>query len=141
MKILNIVGARLNLVKIAPFLTAMLSNDHIKPFPVQTGQHYDEKLSGIFFEQMGIRRPDINLDAGSRSPSLAAIVSNVFLRRDPTRNDNPKSFSIAARGIAPAPAPSSRAVGTPASDLGRSALVTSSNIWLLSWLLRYIRFL
>ena len=108
MKILNIVGARLNLVKMAPFLTAMLSNDHIKPFPVHTGQHYHEKLSGIFLEQMGIRRPDINLDAGARSPSLAAIVSNVFLRRDPSRNDNLKSFSIAGRGIAPVPAPSSK---------------------------------
>ena len=67
MKILNIVGARPNLVKIAPLLTAMLSNDRIKPVLVHTGQHYDEKLSGIFFEQMGIRRPDINLDVGSGS--------------------------------------------------------------------------
>jgi UDP-N-acetylglucosamine 2-epimerase (non-hydrolysing) len=67
MKILNIVGARPNLVKIAPLLTAMLSNDRINPVLVHTGQHYDEKLSGIFFEQMGIRRPDINLDVGSGS--------------------------------------------------------------------------
>jgi UDP-N-acetylglucosamine 2-epimerase (non-hydrolysing) len=67
MKILNIVGARPNLVKIAPLLTAMLSNNRIKPFLVHTGQHYDEKLSGIFFQQMGIRRPDINLDVGSGS--------------------------------------------------------------------------
>jgi UDP-N-acetylglucosamine 2-epimerase (non-hydrolysing) len=67
MKILSIVGARPNLVKIAPLLTAMLSNNLIKPFLVHTGQHYDEKLSGIFFEQMGIRRPDVNLDVGSGS--------------------------------------------------------------------------
>src|ERR1700732_4406539 len=67
MKILNIVGARPNLVKIAPLLKAMLSNNRIKPILVHTGQHYDEKLSGIFFEQMGIRRPDINLDVGSGS--------------------------------------------------------------------------
>ena len=67
MKILSVVGARPNLVKIAPLLTAMLSNNLIKPFLVHTGQHYDEKLSGIFFEQMGIRRPDVNLDVGSGS--------------------------------------------------------------------------
>jgi len=67
MKILSIVGARPNLVKIAPLLTAMLSNDLIEPFLVHTGQHYDEKLSEIFFEQMGIRRPDVNLDVGSGS--------------------------------------------------------------------------
>jgi UDP-N-acetylglucosamine 2-epimerase (non-hydrolysing) len=67
MKILSIVGARPNLVKIAPLLTAMLANNLIKPFLVHTGQHYDKKLSGIFFEQMGIRRPDLNLDVGSGS--------------------------------------------------------------------------
>jgi UDP-N-acetylglucosamine 2-epimerase (non-hydrolysing) len=67
MKILNIVGARPNLVKIAPLLKVMLSNNRIKPILVHTGQHYDEKLSGIFFEQMAIRRPDINLDVGSGS--------------------------------------------------------------------------
>jgi UDP-N-acetylglucosamine 2-epimerase (non-hydrolysing) len=67
MKILNIVGARPNLVKIAPLLRAMLSNNRIRPILVHTGQHYDEKLSGIFFEQMAIRRPDINLDVGSGS--------------------------------------------------------------------------
>lgn len=67
MKILNIVGARPNLVKIAPLLKAMRSNSGINPVLVHTGQHYDEKLSGIFFEQMGIRRPDVNLDVGSGS--------------------------------------------------------------------------
>lgn len=67
MKILSIVGARPNLVKIAPLLTAMRSNNGIEAILVHTGQHYDEKLSGIFFEQMGIRRPDINLDVGSGS--------------------------------------------------------------------------
>jgi UDP-N-acetylglucosamine 2-epimerase (non-hydrolysing) len=67
MKILNIVGARPNLVKIAPLLTAMGSKKGIELFLVHTGQHYDERLSGIFFEQMGIRKPDINLDVGSGS--------------------------------------------------------------------------
>jgi UDP-N-acetylglucosamine 2-epimerase (non-hydrolysing) len=64
-KILNIVGARPNLVKIAPLLKAMVSDKKIEPILVHTGQHYDEKLSGVFFEQMGIRRPDINLNVGS----------------------------------------------------------------------------
>jgi UDP-N-acetylglucosamine 2-epimerase (non-hydrolysing) len=63
----NIVGARPNLVKIAPLLTTMRAHNGIKPILVHTGQHYDEQLSGIFFEQMGIPRPDINLDVGSGS--------------------------------------------------------------------------
>jgi UDP-N-acetylglucosamine 2-epimerase (non-hydrolysing) len=67
MKILNIVGARPNLVKIAPLLRAMKLHKQIEPILVHTGQHYDEKLSAIFFQQMGIPKPDINLSVGSGS--------------------------------------------------------------------------
>ncbi len=67
MKILNIVGARPNLVKIAPLLRAMQLHKQIEPILVHTGQHYDEKLSAIFFQQMGIPKPDINLSVGSGS--------------------------------------------------------------------------
>jgi UDP-N-acetylglucosamine 2-epimerase (non-hydrolysing) len=67
MKIINIVGARPNLVKIAPLLRAMRRHERIKPVLVHTGQHYDEKLSDIFFEQMKIAKPDFNLDVGSGS--------------------------------------------------------------------------
>jgi UDP-N-acetylglucosamine 2-epimerase (non-hydrolysing) len=81
MKILSIVGARPNLVKIAPLLTAMRSNNRIEAMLVHTGQHYDEKLSGIFFEQMGIRRPDINLDVGSGSQ--ASQTAEILKRIEP----------------------------------------------------------
>src|SRR5450755_909388 len=67
MKILNVVGARPNLVKIAPLLRAMQLHKQIEPILVHTGQHYDEKLSAIFFQQMGIPKPDINLSVGSGS--------------------------------------------------------------------------
>ena len=68
-KILNIVGARPNLVKIAPLLKAMSLYKEIEPILVHTGQHYDEKLSAVFFQQMGIPKPDINLNVGSGSQS------------------------------------------------------------------------
>jgi UDP-N-acetylglucosamine 2-epimerase (non-hydrolysing) len=88
MKILNIVGARPNLVKIAPLLKAMRSNDRIKPVLVHTGQHYDEKLSKIFFEQMGIRMPDINLNVGSGSQAFQTAeilkgIEPVLLEQNP----------------------------------------------------------
>jgi UDP-N-acetylglucosamine 2-epimerase (non-hydrolysing) len=67
MKIINIVGARPNLVKIAPLLQAMRRHGRINPVLVHTGQHYDEKLSEIFFQQMKIAQPDFNLDVGSGS--------------------------------------------------------------------------
>jgi UDP-N-acetylglucosamine 2-epimerase (non-hydrolysing) len=67
MKIANIVGARPNLVKIAPLLREMRRHPEIQPVLVHTGQHYDEKLSDIFFRQMEIPEPDVNLEVGSGS--------------------------------------------------------------------------
>jgi len=70
MKIVNIVGARPNLVKIAPLLRAMREHPEIQPLLVHTGQHYDEKLSDIFFRQMAIPEPDVNLEVGSGSQAF-----------------------------------------------------------------------
>lgn len=67
LKIFNIVGARPNLVKIAPLMSEMRKHASIQPVLVHTGQHYDEKLSDVFFRQMGIPTPDFNLDVGSGS--------------------------------------------------------------------------
>jgi UDP-N-acetylglucosamine 2-epimerase (non-hydrolysing) len=67
MKVLNVVGARPNLVKIAPLMRAMRQHAEIQPLLIHTGQHYDEKLSEIFFRQMGISEPDFNLEVGSGS--------------------------------------------------------------------------
>lgn len=67
MKIVNVVGARPNLVKIGPLLREMLKHPSIQSLLVHTGQHYDEKLSDVFFRQMEIPRPDVNLEVGSGS--------------------------------------------------------------------------
>jgi UDP-N-acetylglucosamine 2-epimerase (non-hydrolysing) len=67
MKILNVVGARPNLVKIAPLLHEMRKHQEIHPLLVHTGQHYDGQLSEVFFRQMSIGEPDVNLEVGSGS--------------------------------------------------------------------------
>src|SRR5215472_11843519 len=67
LKVFNIVGARPNLVKIAPLMREMGKHASIQPILVHTGQHYDEKLSHVFFRQMGIPTPDFNLEVGSGS--------------------------------------------------------------------------
>src|SRR5215813_13088418 len=67
LRIFNIVGARPNLVKIAPLMREMGKHPGIRPILVHTGQHYDERLSDIFFHQMGIPAPDFNLEVGSGS--------------------------------------------------------------------------
>lgn len=65
MKIINIVGARPNFMKIAPVMDAMGKSKVIKPLLLHTGQHYDEKMSSLFFEELKIPKPDIYLGVGS----------------------------------------------------------------------------
>ncbi len=66
MLILNVVGARPNFMKIAPVIDA-LRCACLPQFLVHTGQHYDEKMSHLFFEQLRIPAPDLNLEVGSGS--------------------------------------------------------------------------
>src|ERR1700730_10146656 len=81
LKILNIVGARPNLPKIAPLLREMQRHPEIQPTLVHTGQHYDEKLSDIFFRQMGIPAPHANLEVGSGSH--ASQTAEILKRIEP----------------------------------------------------------
>ncbi len=68
LKIICVVGARPNFMKMAPILAAMAARpDDFSPLLVHTGQHYDERMSKTFFEQLGLPRPDIDLGVGSGS--------------------------------------------------------------------------
>jgi UDP-N-acetylglucosamine 2-epimerase (non-hydrolysing) len=70
MKILNIVGARPNFMKIAPLMAEYVRHSGIEPLLVHTGQHYDEKMSDLFFRDLGIPEPDVNLEIGSGSHAV-----------------------------------------------------------------------
>jgi UDP-N-acetylglucosamine 2-epimerase (non-hydrolysing) len=80
MNITLIAGARPNFMKIAPIIkaikSAQLSGKKINYRLVHTGQHYDKKMSGDFFEQLGIPEPDINLECGggTQAEQTAAIM-------------------------------------------------------------------
>lgn len=70
MKITIVAGARPNFMKIAPIIRAIRnfnSNQRslIRYRLVHTGQHYDDKLSKVFFEELDLPKPDVNLEAGS----------------------------------------------------------------------------
>ncbi|MBK6633209.1 MAG: UDP-N-acetylglucosamine 2-epimerase (non-hydrolyzing) [Chitinophagaceae bacterium] len=80
MKITIIAGARPNFMKIAPIIKAIkkaqAAGKQMEYRLVHTGQHYDTKMSGTFFEQLGIPEPDINLECGggTQAEQTAAIM-------------------------------------------------------------------
>src|SRR5215813_6697835 len=67
MKVLNIVGARPNFMKIAPLVEEMKKTSDLNGVLVHTGQHYDEGMSDVFFRDLGIPVPDVHLGVGSGS--------------------------------------------------------------------------
>lgn len=68
MKILHVVGARPNFMKIAPIIRELAQHaNQFEQFLVHTGQHYDANMSRIFFEELEMPRPDVNLGVGSDS--------------------------------------------------------------------------
>jgi UDP-N-acetylglucosamine 2-epimerase (non-hydrolysing) len=73
LRLINIVGARPNLPKIAPLIRDMQHHPEIEPILVHTGQHYDEDLSNMFFRQMGIPDPHINLGVCAVQERSAAL--------------------------------------------------------------------
>ena len=69
-KVISVAGARPNFMKIAPLMRAFAAHEAIEPMLVHTGQHYDEKMSDLFFRQLGIPQPDVNLGIGSGSHAV-----------------------------------------------------------------------
>ncbi len=87
MHYLHVVGARPNFMKAAPLLRSLESSG-IQQTLVHSGQHYDRNMSDVFFDQLGIREPDVNLQVGggSHAQQMAGIMSRfepVLLERNP----------------------------------------------------------
>jgi UDP-N-acetylglucosamine 2-epimerase (non-hydrolysing) len=71
LKILNIVGARPNFMKIAPIQREMRRRkNEFQPAIVHTGQHYDQAMSDSFFTDLGMPQPDFHLEVGSHSHAV-----------------------------------------------------------------------
>jgi UDP-N-acetylglucosamine 2-epimerase (non-hydrolysing) len=89
LKLLIIAGARPNFMKVAPLIKCIRSYGadgkrngvSLEYRLVHTGQHYDEKMSGVFFAELGIPAPDINLEAGSGSHAVQT--ASVMTRFEP----------------------------------------------------------
>lgn len=67
MHIVHVVGARPNFMKVAPVLHALARRTGVTQTLVHTGQHYDRNMSAVFFQQLAIPEPDVNLSVGSGS--------------------------------------------------------------------------
>lgn len=69
-KIMCVAGARPNFMKIGPIVQALRAVAGVEPYLVHTGQHYDAKMSQLFFEELAIPEPDVNLGIGSGSHTV-----------------------------------------------------------------------
>jgi len=69
-KVILVAGARPNFMKIAPLMHALKDHKSIQAVLVHTGQHYDVKMSGQFFQELNIPAPDMNLEVGSASHAV-----------------------------------------------------------------------
>jgi len=86
--VFHIVGARPNFMKVAPVMNALKTRSHVVQTLVHTGQHYDANMSDVFFDQLGIALPDVNLAVGSgtHARQTAEIMTRfepVLLERKP----------------------------------------------------------
>ncbi len=89
MHILHVVGARPNFMKAAPVYAAFAALPAVRQTLLHTGQHYDNAMSGVFFEQLGLPRPDVNLEVGSgtHAKQTAAIMERFEGALDQARPD------------------------------------------------------
>jgi UDP-N-acetylglucosamine 2-epimerase (non-hydrolysing) len=88
MQLLHVVGARPNFMKAAPVIAALARHSMAQTL-VHTGQHYDANMSDVFFQQLGMPRPDVNLEVGSGSHAVQTAevmvrLEKVLLERPPT---------------------------------------------------------
>lgn len=89
-KVLHIVGARPNFMKVAPIWKAIAqAAPHLQQVLVHTGQHYDVKMSDVFFTDLGLPAPDVHLGVGSGSHAeqtarVMMELEKVYLQHKPT---------------------------------------------------------
>jgi UDP-N-acetylglucosamine 2-epimerase (non-hydrolysing) len=89
--ITHVLGARPNFVKAAPVIRALAALGHAQRV-VHTGQHYDERMSDVFFAQLGLPKPDVNLGVGSGTQ--ATMTAGVLVGMEREFLDNSPSLAV-----------------------------------------------
>lgn len=91
LKILTVVGTRPELIRLSRVIAAF--DEHVSHILVHTGQNYDYELNGIFFDQMGIRKPDYFLEVPTNT--LGSVLGGVLQRIEPIlRQEKPDAMLI-----------------------------------------------
>lgn len=86
MRVMHIVGARPNFIKIAPIMREIARYPQVfEQVLVHTSQHYDDNMSRVFFDELELPRPDVNLEVGSGSHAWQT--AQVMLRLEPVLLD------------------------------------------------------
>jgi UDP-N-acetylglucosamine 2-epimerase (non-hydrolysing) len=85
-RVLSVVGTRPNFVKMAPLAQALAADRSFEHTLVHTGQHYDFKMSSIFFEELGLPTPDVYLGVGSGSHTIQT--ARVLSGLEPVLNEH-----------------------------------------------------
>jgi len=88
MHILHVVGARPNFMKAAPVVRALSAGSGIRQTLIHTGQHYDAAMSQVFFDELEMPHPDVNLGVGSgthavQTARIMIAIEPILLERKP----------------------------------------------------------
>lgn len=93
LKVLTVVGTRPEIIRLACVLNALDANDAIDHTLVHTGQNYDYELNEIFFDDLGIRKPDHFLNAAGKNAT--ETVGNILIKIDPILEEiEPEAFLV-----------------------------------------------
>jgi UDP-N-acetyl-L-fucosamine synthase len=93
LKVLTVVGTRPEIIRLSRVITKLDESGAVEHILVHTGQNYDYELNQIFFEEMGVRKPDYFLEAAGKTP--AETVGQILIKIDPIlENLLPDAFLV-----------------------------------------------
>lgn len=93
LKVMTVVGTRPEIIRLSRVLDAMDKSESIEHIIVHTGQNYDYELNQIFFEDLGLRRPDYFLEAAGKTAT--ETIGNILIKIDPLLEERaPDAFLV-----------------------------------------------
>lgn len=93
LKVMTVVGTRPEIIRLARVLTALDNSEAMEHIIVHTGQNYDYELNQIFFEDLGLRKPDYFLEAAGKTAT--ETVGNILIKIDPLLEEvRPDAFLV-----------------------------------------------